>query len=89
MSHHILVPLDGSSLAECVLPHVVTLYEALDGEVTLLRAVTGECPPSPEKPIDPLDYRMRASEADSPTRASSGSQKVHQGMFLVRALTGR
>lgn len=65
MSEHILVPLDGSSLAECVLPHVVTLHEALDGEVSLLRAAAGQCPRSPEKPIDPLDYRMRASEAEA------------------------
>lgn len=37
---HILVPLDGSSLAEAVLPHVVALSTALDAQITLLHVLT-------------------------------------------------
>jgi nucleotide-binding universal stress UspA family protein len=33
----ILVPLDGSQLAECVLPHVVAFARSFDAEITLLR----------------------------------------------------
>ena len=33
----ILVPLDGSQLAECVLPHTVAIARAFDAEITLLR----------------------------------------------------
>lgn len=33
----ILVPLDGSQLAECVLPHVVAIARSFDAEITLLR----------------------------------------------------
>ena len=33
----ILVPLDGSQLADCVLPHVVALARPFDSEITLLR----------------------------------------------------
>lgn len=33
----ILVPLDGSQLADCVLPHVVAIARPFDAEVTLLR----------------------------------------------------
>ena len=31
MFEHILIPLDGSSLAECVLPHGLTVARALGG----------------------------------------------------------
>ena len=33
----ILVPLDGSQLADCVLPHVVAVARSFDSEITLLR----------------------------------------------------
>ncbi len=33
----ILVPLDGSQLAECVLPHTVAIARSFDAEITLLR----------------------------------------------------
>lgn len=33
----ILVPLDGSQLADCVLPHVVAIARSFDAEITLLR----------------------------------------------------
>jgi len=39
MFEHILVPLDGSQLAECVLPHAVALARAFDAKVTLLRVL--------------------------------------------------
>ena len=39
MFEHILVPLDGSSLAECVLPHVIALATVHDAGVTLLRVL--------------------------------------------------
>jgi len=46
MLEHILVPLDGSSLAECVLPHAVALAQAFDARVTLLGA-RGSCQSKP------------------------------------------
>jgi len=40
MYRHILVPLDGSELAECVLPHVQAIAEGRDDcKVTLIRVV--------------------------------------------------
>jgi nucleotide-binding universal stress UspA family protein len=39
MFEHILVPLDGSALAECVLPHVIALATLRDARVTLLRVL--------------------------------------------------
>ncbi len=35
----ILVPLDGSQLADCVLPHVVAIARPFDAEITLLRVL--------------------------------------------------
>ncbi len=37
MFNTILVPLDGSQLADCVLPHVIAVARSFDSEVTLLR----------------------------------------------------
>jgi nucleotide-binding universal stress UspA family protein len=33
----ILAPLDGSQLADCVLPHVIAIAHSFDAEITLLR----------------------------------------------------
>ncbi len=44
MYTHILIPLDGSELAEQVLPHVQALAEKFNPTITLLRAVM---PPTP------------------------------------------
>mgnify|MGYP000851923846 CR=1 FL=1 len=65
MFHHILVPLDGSVLAECVLPHVVAVARASNAQVTLLQVV--ECPhcESAAAPVDPLHWRMRMAEAQA------------------------
>lgn len=64
MIDRILVPLDGSSLAECVLPHTVAVGQAMEAEVTLLRAVVRE-PSVGSSAVDPLEWHMRKSEADS------------------------
>ncbi len=39
MINHILAPLDGSSLAECVLPHIVACARTFGARVTLLRVL--------------------------------------------------
>jgi len=65
MVKHILVPLDGSSLAERVLPHAVAVGKALDARVTLLRAVEREPAGSGSRAVDPLNWQMRKSEAEA------------------------
>jgi len=37
MFDSILVPLDGSQLADCVLPHAAAIARSFDSEITLLR----------------------------------------------------
>lgn len=63
MFHHILVPLDGSLLAECVLPHVVAVARACEASITFLHVL--ECPAtnSTTMPIDPLAWQVRKVEA--------------------------
>lgn len=65
MVEHILVPLDGSSLAECVLPHTVAVGRALDAKVTLLRAVARNSANAGSRAVDPLSWHMRKSEAEA------------------------
>lgn len=65
MVEHILVPLDGSSLAECVLPHTVAFARAFDARVTLLRAVARRSGEEGSSAADPLSWHMRKSEADA------------------------
>ena len=48
MFTHILVPLDGSALAECVIPHVISLAAALDARVSILHVL--ERPNQPGSP---------------------------------------
>ncbi len=64
MFDHILVPLDGSPLAECVLPHVVTMARVFDSRVSLLR-VLEECHTSENVLVDPLDWQMWRAEGEA------------------------
>jgi nucleotide-binding universal stress UspA family protein len=64
MFDHILVPLDGSALAECVLPHVVAMAGACRAKVTLIHVV--ERPrAAPGGPFDPMKWRMQQAEAQA------------------------
>ncbi len=65
MLDHILVPLDGSRLAECVLPHAVALAQAFDADVTLLRVVARAPTAGMGETVDPLRWQMRKTEAES------------------------
>ncbi len=64
MIDHILVPLDGSSLAECVLRHTVAIGRAMGSRVTLLRAIVRSPEDVQSRAVDPLGWHMRKSEAD-------------------------
>lgn len=61
MLNNVLVPLDGSSLAECVLPHAAAIAKAFDAQITLLNVLEQ---PS-ESRADPLDWYLKKTEADT------------------------
>jgi nucleotide-binding universal stress UspA family protein len=65
MINHILVPLDGSSLAECVLPHISAIAQAFEARITLLQVVDLPEDLIAEHPIDPLDWQLKRREAES------------------------
>jgi nucleotide-binding universal stress UspA family protein len=62
MLESILVPLDGSLLAECVLPHVVALSQAFDAKVLLLRVVGENHEPGTTHSVDPLNWQINKTE---------------------------
>lgn len=62
MIEHVLAPLDGSPLAECVLPHVISMASAAGARVTLLHVLERH-ESGWLKAIDPLDWHLRKGEA--------------------------
>jgi nucleotide-binding universal stress UspA family protein len=65
MFEHILVPLDGSPLAECVLSHTVALAQTFGARVTLLQAVERGRATGLNRAIDPLSWHIRKVEAEA------------------------
>jgi len=63
MFNHILAPLDGSALAECVLPHLVGMAKAFDARVTVLRVLKPHAEGVTPFPIDPVDWEIKKVEA--------------------------
>ena len=65
MFYRILVPLDGSSLAECVLPHAVAIARAFGAEVTLLRVLERAHAADRTGLVDPLEWHISRAEAQA------------------------
>jgi nucleotide-binding universal stress UspA family protein len=65
MFEHILLPLDGSTLAEGVLPHAVALVRAFHSRLTLLRVVFVKKNSNQPGMVNPMDWQMQKSEAES------------------------
>ncbi len=65
MLEHILLPLDGSTLAESVLPHAIALTAAFKSKLTLLRVVYAEPQNNQRGIVNPIDWQIRKSEAEA------------------------
>ncbi len=63
MINHILVPLDGSTLAECVLPHVSAIAPVTNARVTLVHVMEslqdGNGPA-----VDPVEWHLRKQNSE-------------------------
>ncbi len=59
----ILVPLDGSLLAECVLPHAMAMAQAFDAKVTLLRVLDKHQDGQSAQLFDLLDWQIAKTDA--------------------------
>ncbi len=69
MFDNILVPLDRSVLAECVLPHAVAMARAFQSQVTLLTVLERGTRLDCTYGVDPLEWRIRKLEAESYLRS--------------------
>jgi nucleotide-binding universal stress UspA family protein len=65
MFKRILVPLDESALAECVLPHVAALAHAFRAQVTLLHVLDRGATPDQILQVDPFDWHLRWAEMEA------------------------
>lgn len=65
MFKRILLPLDSSKLAECVLPHLVAISKICEPEVKLLRVLEPFGVTARMRMIDPVDWQTRKAEAES------------------------
>lgn len=65
MFKRILLPLDSSKLAECVLPHLVAISQICEPEVKLLRVLEPFGVTDRMRMIDPVDWQTRKAEAES------------------------
>ena len=63
MFDHILIPLDGSQLAECVLPHVIAIARTFDTEITLLRMLEKKQVGTSAQLFDLLNWQINKTRA--------------------------
>ena len=63
MFNRILLPLDRSALAECVLPHTIAIARAFDSHVTLLHVMDTPREARWRRAMDPLNWQIRKAEA--------------------------
>jgi nucleotide-binding universal stress UspA family protein len=59
----ILIPLDGSQLAECVFPHIVANARSFDAEVTLLRVLEKDQASASAQLFDLLNWQINKTKA--------------------------
>lgn len=65
MFDQVLVPLDGSSLAECVLPHAVALAQPFEARVRLLRVLEHVNAIGQAGSVDPLGWHIGKAETEA------------------------
>jgi nucleotide-binding universal stress UspA family protein len=62
--NHILVPLDGSTLAECVLPHVTAIAPVTHARITLLHVLQQTQNGGGNPAVDPVDWHLKKQNAE-------------------------
>jgi nucleotide-binding universal stress UspA family protein len=65
MLEKILLPLDGSTLAESALPHALALAGAAGGSLILAHVLEQTHQPGQRGPVDPVEWHLRKAEAQS------------------------
>lgn len=65
MFNRILLPLDRSALAECVLPHTIAFARAFESQATLLHVMDTPREARWRRAMDPLNWQIRKAEANA------------------------
>jgi nucleotide-binding universal stress UspA family protein len=89
MFNPILVPLDGSQLAECVLPHTVAIASTFDAEITLLRMLEKNQASSSAQLFDLLNWQINKTKATlylEKTKARLQESKVRARATVLEGL---
>lgn len=64
MINHILVPLDGSTLAECVLPHVIAIAPITHARITLVHVMERLQNKGSSPAIDPVEWHLQKQNSE-------------------------
>lgn len=89
MFKHLLVPLDGSLLAECVLPHAVAIAKAFDAQLTLLNVLEQPTDSFGRRKADPLDWFLQKTEATAYLDDVKTRLEKHNISVTTQLLEGR
>jgi len=85
----ILVPLDGSQLAECVLPHIVAIARSFDAEITLLRMLEKNQAGASAQLFDLLNWQINKTRAAlylEKTKARLQESSIRTRMTVLEGL---
>jgi nucleotide-binding universal stress UspA family protein len=81
---HILVPMDGSAVAECALPFAAALGSVLSARITLLRVLT-----VPRGHVDPVEWELVRAEAHGHLARLDQQLRTHRLTSTMAVLEGR
>jgi nucleotide-binding universal stress UspA family protein len=62
MLDHLLLPLDGSQLAECVLPHAAAVAQTFEARITVLGVLEDQAVAGQTRSVDPMNWHIRRAE---------------------------
>src|SRR5512143_2777085 len=65
MFDRVLLPLDRSVLAECVLPHAAVIAHAFESRLTLAHVLESRQEANWRRAVDPLNWRLRKAQAET------------------------
>lgn len=86
MFNRILIPLDGSSLAERAIPHAEQFARIFDASIVLLRVLEATSHFENPDPIDPLSWQIRKVEADMYMRGIAS--RIREHLHIPEAIDG-
>jgi nucleotide-binding universal stress UspA family protein len=84
MLETVLIPLDGSTLAECVLPHGIAIAQTFNAHIVLLRILEERSFTDTPRSVDPLNWHIRKSEARA--YLDSVAMRVEQSGLPVQSV---